>query len=177
MATPQQPKTRFANIARAALLTERIQSNPENRLLAKSIDAIIVLVSSGFVAWFVPYSLLPALIFFWAYFELMGRGQSPGKWLLGLQLVQTKDGSKPGLYQATLRNMPLICLCVGLLWTGWAATLLLVFGLAWIGLEIYFIVAIESGLRSGDVLGGTRVADYKDQHTRFVEQYLKRDDL
>jgi hypothetical protein len=57
------------------------------------------------------------------------------------------------------------------LWSG----LILFPALSWIAIDTYFVFQVRSGIRSGDVLGGTRVWDYKDHHTKFLEQFLKEE--
>lgn len=168
---------RYPQLAKEALVTSRLRANPENRVWAKVIDVAIVMAVVMVAEYISPWAvfLAPLLMFTWM--EQFGRGQSPGKWLLGLHTVEVTRGEIPGFYGSLLRNLPftIFAWAVGLAgaWTG----LFLIPVLIWISLEVYFIFHIRSGIRVGDVLGGTRVADYKDEHTRFIEQFLKDDEV
>ena len=113
----------------------------------------------------------------WALIDRMGRGQSPGKWLLGLHTVEFIGGTRISLYNGFVRNFSLILLATGVsmnLW--WASALVTIPTTLAVILEVYFIFNVRSGLRVGDVLGTTRVADFKDEHTKFIEQFLKEED-
>lgn len=168
---------RYPQLAKAALVTSRLRANPENRVWAKVIDTSLVLA----VVFALEY-LAPILIFFvptilFSMMDKMGRGQSPGKWLLGLHTIDVSRGEIASFYGSFLRNLPFIgvTMSIGLLGVWSWLPLLPLF--AWIALECYFIFHIRSGIRVGDVLGGTRVADYKDEHTRFIEQFLKEEEV
>lgn len=164
---------RFFKLAKEPLLTSRLRGNPENRLWAKVLDFAIVeigvfLATLLFVHayWIVPWLL-------WAAMDRMGRGQSPGKWLLGLHTVEGTVGRKPNFFQCFARNIPCILLSMGLGCSGFLQWIFMGIGLAWCALETYFIFNLRSGVRVGDIFGNTRVFDYKDEHTQFIEQFLK----
>lgn len=167
---------RYPQLAKESLLTSRLRGNPENRIWAKTIDFALIqtFVFAAQFAWIHLEWILPALL--WTLFEQMGRGQSPGKWLLGLHTVEVKRGYAPSLYNGFVRNIPFILLSTAMVLRGqwwWMVEIPLII---WIALESFFIFSLRSGLRVGDILGNTRVADYKDEHTKFIEQFLKEEE-
>jgi uncharacterized RDD family membrane protein YckC len=159
------------------LLTGKRRGTMENRLWAKLIDFSIVVsvmfaVEWGFgVAWL--FLVAPLL---WPIIELWNEGQSPGKWLLGLQVVDSLGAAYPTFSGCLIRNFPFILLSISLFYfdtiIGFSGVILAILLLA---LETYFVLLIQTGIRIGDVLSTTRVQDFRDQHMRFIEQYLKED--
>ncbi len=164
---------RFPQLARQPLLRSPGSVNPENRVWAKAIDALLVALFALAISFFSPLASVAFVIVAWTALDSLGRGQSPGKWLLGLHTIELRRGQKPDWKRAWLRNLPFLQIQLGFAFGGIWIWLLLVPGLVWIGLETYFIFRLESGLRVGDLLSGTRVFDYKDEHTKFIEQFLK----
>ena len=169
-------KPRFPQIAKEPLLRSQLRGNPENRVVAKFID-IVLIESAVFVMAFFSTSISYVLtVLLWGLFDKLGRGQSPGKWLLGLHTVEVERGYPPSFYQGLIRNFCFIALSFGFRIHAWWGTLLLFPVFLIVGLEVYFIFSLKSGIRFCDVLSATRVADYKDEHTQFIEQFLKEDD-
>ncbi len=167
---------RYPHLAKEPFLTSRQRGNPENRVWAKAIDFCIIqcLVFVSQFAWVHFEWILPLLL--WTFFEQMGRGQSPGKWLLGLHTIEVKRGFAPSLYNSFVRNFPFIVLSTAMMLKGqwwWIVEVPLIM---WLALEAFFIFNLRSGMRVGDVLGSTRVNDYKDEHTKFIEQFLKEEE-
>jgi|JI10StandDraft_1071094.scaffolds.fasta_scaffold275557_2 uncharacterized RDD family membrane protein YckC len=159
------------------LLTGRRRGTVENRLWAKLVDfAVVEIILFGF-QWFFPrpwiFLLAPLL---WGLVEIWNEGQSPGKWLLGLQVVDSLGATYPNYTGCIVRNIPFTILSVCVFYfdtyIGFAGVMLSIFLLS---LETYFVLLIQTGIRIGDVLSTTRVQDYRDQHMRFIEQYLKED--
>ena len=173
----EQSALRYPQLAKEPLLTSRVRGNPENRVWAKVIDfaLIQILVFIGEFFWSYSNWVLPALL--WAYFDQMGRGQSPGKWLLGLHTVEVQKGNRANLYHCLLRNLPFILLSTFVALRAYWSWLILAPVIAWVLIESYFIFYIRTGLRIGDVLATTRVNDYKDEHTKFIEQFLKEEEV
>jgi len=168
---------RYPQLAKEALLTSRVRGNAENRIWAKLIDFALVEMVLFTVRFFFPWSFWVLPVILWANIDRMGRGQSPGKWLLGLHTVEVRRGAMPSLYNSLVRNLPFIFLSMAIGISHNASLLVILPLIAYVLLEAYFIFHIRSGLRVGDVLGNTRVADYKDEHTQFIEQFLKEDDF
>lgn len=168
---------RFPQLAREPLLTSRDKPNPSNRVWAKLFDSLIVWIFTSCVAFLLGQFwiwIVPTLV--WSGIDRVGRGQSPGKWLLGLHTIENKKGDKLSFYSGFVRNLPFIVGTWGWYFLG-IESLFIWFAMSlWLLMELYFVFNLRSGLRVGDVLAGTRVWDYKDMHTRFLEQFLKEED-
>lgn len=170
------PRRRFPKLAKEPLLTSRLRGNPENRLWAKALDVALgslVSLLSGMVSPWLPWVVVP---FYWSQLDRMGRGQSPGKWLLGLHTIEGLHGSKVSGIQSLIRNLPCVFLSLAFGFTGWMHVILLGSSALACGMELYFLFRLRTGLRVGDVFANTRVFDYKDEHTQFIEQFLKESD-
>jgi len=168
---------RYPQLAKEALLRSRLRAHPENRVVAKLIDAILVeaLISIFCFFWDPAAYILAVLL--WGSIELLGRGQSPGKWLLGLHTIEVRRGMKASFYAGLVRNFPFVLLSFGLGRGGWTSAFFLVPCAFCLFVEAYFIFNVRSGIRVGDILGATRVADFKDEHTKFIEQFLREDEV
>jgi uncharacterized RDD family membrane protein YckC len=166
---------RFPHLAKDPLIVGSLGANPANRLWSKLIDAIIVLLFSSILLLFSKWLAIFSVAFLWVSMEQLGRGQSPGKWLLGLHTIDIKTGRKPGVYASIVRNLPNILFMI-FLYTNFPFNYFfqLVFASCMI-VELYFVRKLKTGVRVGDVLGSTRVFDYKDEHTLFIEQLLRDD--
>ncbi len=164
-------------IALEPLLTGKRRGTMENRLWAKMIDfSFVILVMFG-TRWFagdIWLFLVSPLM--WAFIELWNEGQSPGKWLLGLQVVDSLGAPYPTFSGCLIRNLPFIILSISVFYfdtiIGFSGV---IFAILLLTIETYFVLLIQTGIRIGDVLSTTRVQDYRDQHMRFIEQYLKED--
>jgi hypothetical protein len=169
-------RPRYPQLAKEPLLTTKLRPNPENRVMAKVIDLFIVEVLIWAVAFFWKTGAWVLPVVYWAWIDRVGRGQSPGKWLLGLHTIEQLKGTRLGFYHGLVRNFPFVLLSTGLglegFW-GWAVLSPAAFCLL---LEAYFIFNVRSGVRVGDILANTRVFDYKDEHTKFIEQFLKEEE-
>lgn len=121
---------------------------------AKGGDAVIVLWLLGaFVlrnGWF-------------ALFEMGGRGATPGKRLMGIRVV-AHDGARLTSGAVIARNamreveifLPLTFLAVQAA-EGVADAFLVIFGLAWTGIFLFFPLFNRDNLRLGDMIAGTWV--------------------
>ncbi|MEZ4816052.1 MAG: RDD family protein [Bdellovibrionota bacterium] len=159
------------------LLSGKRRGTMENRFWAKLIDFSVVMGSLFAVYWFFGAAwVFLAAPLLWAFIEIWNEGQSPGKWLLGLQVVDSLGAQLPTFSGCLIRNFPFILLSVSIFYfdhiIGFSGVILAILFLA---LETYFVLLIQTGIRIGDVLSTTRVQDFRDQHMRFIEQYLKDD--
>lgn len=150
---PETPKLNATGI----LLGER-NSPTASRLIARAIDLILIaaLYYAGKVV-ATPIGLGFAL--FYALFQdALGRGQSIGKRLCGLKVVDIGTEEPCSFQQSFIRNFPL---AVGI---GFSA-----FSLLWVFmailvvpvcvLEIYLVTHLVTGIRLGDVLGHSVVKE------------------
>jgi uncharacterized RDD family membrane protein YckC len=167
---------RYPQIAKEPLLTSRSRPSPENRVVAKVIDTLLVESALGIFTFFYAPLVWVLAPIFWGSVERLGRGQSPGKWLLGLHTVESLRGAKVSFYGSFVRNFPFVLLSWGIGRSGWVAALCLLPAVVCLFIESYFIFSVRSGVRVGDIIGSTRVADYKDEHTKFIEQFLKEEE-
>lgn len=85
------------------------------------------------------------------------RGQSPGKWIFGLQVRRLADGRAARLWQSAARNLPFFLLCLFALIPLLGLFLLATVGLLVVGME--FLATRRDALRrrAGDILAGTQV--------------------
>lgn len=172
----EQESPRFPQLAKEALLNSKLKPQFQNRARAKIIDMMLVQGSVWVFYWLHPLLGVLVALGSWTLADCIGRGQSPGKWLLGLHTIDQKRASRPGFYQSFVRNIPFIVLSIAMAHHTPILKALSIVSLLWIAIEIYFVRHIRSGLRVGDVLGGTRVFEYKDEHTKFIEQLLKEEE-
>jgi|GEM_PF-1234649 len=163
-----------SELSSEGLLYSQNRALIENRLAAKLIDVIVVQICVAIFAFFFYTSFLIVLIpLLWYFLDLYNDGQSPGKWIMGLQTVECRQAMPPKGLQSLLRNIAFIFFSLGV---SFSTTIfgkgLLLLGLAGIIAETYFIFSIQSGLRVGDIVAGTRVFDFKDEHSFFLEKEL-----
>lgn len=168
---------RYPQLAKEPFLTSHMRGNPTNRFWAKGTDLILVVILSFIVSFFGHGLAGFVPLVFFATMDRWGRGQSPGKWIMGLHTISVEKGTRASIYNCLVRNLPFLFLFFGLHLPETWGTLMTGFAIAWILLELYFMVVLRSGLRVGDVLGHTRVFDYKDEHTKFIEEFLKEEAL
>lgn len=129
-----------------------------NRVLAKVVDLMLVVA----VAAILPYPLGPVLGFV---YSLVGDafclgpfvGQSIGKKLFKLQVVNVVTKRPASLRESVVRNIPVGIATVFAVIpvVGWF--LLALVGVPLMVMEIYLMLTVESGHRLGDVMGDTEV--------------------
>lgn len=132
-----------------------------NRFAAKAIDLVI-----GIAIYFLGFSLWPWLgvalsCFYVSFHDAMGGGQSLGKRIMGLRVIEEPTGLPCPYLTSVVRNLPFV---VGILCLSQAFLLipLILFVLPVIGLEVYLIFSIETGVRLGDIVANTLVYEYSD---------------
>jgi uncharacterized RDD family membrane protein YckC len=159
------------------LLTSKRRGTIENRIWAKLIDFFII-ETLLFVFYYLfgsNWMLMTAPVL-WACIDLFNEGQSPGKWLLGLHVVDSLGAPFTKPSNCFIRNLPFLFLSVSVFYfdtfLGFGSVILSILLLL---METYFVLLVQSGIRIGDVLSTTKVQDYRDQHMQFIEQYLKED--
>jgi uncharacterized RDD family membrane protein YckC len=134
-----------------------------SRFSAKAIDLIIVtaLFLLGRTFW-APLGMLVG----GAYCALqdgMGVGQSIGKRIIGLCVVDAGMSFPCSFKGSFMRNLPFLVAVIfsssPFLWV-----FLVVGSVPFILLEAYLVISLPSGVRVGDILGNTRVMDYVDEN-------------
>ena len=132
-----------------------------NRLMAKALDSLIIVAMYflGQAVW-LPLGLLCAMVFC-ALQDGMWVGQSIGKRIVGLRVIEDNRGLPCNFKNSVLRNLPFILAiplaAMPLLWV-----VLVLMALPILIVETYLVVALESGTRLGDILGNTLVVEYLD---------------
>jgi uncharacterized RDD family membrane protein YckC len=122
------------------------------------IDLVLALV-----IYFIGNAILPPLgtlagMFYCAVQDGLGNGQSVGKKILGLQVIDELTGNACTIPTSFIRNIPFAALFI----FGTIASLcflLLITALPIVLLELYLILSLESGTRLGDILANTQVTD------------------
>lgn len=166
-------QNRFANLAREPWLTTWNRPTPSNRFWAKVIDMVLIITLTKLLSFVTSWALVLAPLLFWSTWDRLGRGQSPGKWLLGLHTIERPEGEIIGYRKCLQRNFAFLMFTYSLWLTGFAGQALYILSTLVICVETYFVFRLRSGVRLGDVFSNTRVFDYKDEHTKFIEQFLK----
>lgn len=132
-----------------------------NRLAAKSIDLLLV-VAFYFIGTEIwgPVGVLGAT-FLCAIQDGLWAGQSVGKRIMGLQVIEDQLGLPCSISNSALRNAP-FAVALPFFAISWFWLLFLIVGVPFIVLEIYLLVSLESGVRLGDILGNTLVVEYSE---------------
>lgn len=167
---------RYPQLAKEPLISSGNRGNSENRLLSKLIDVLLILPILFLVELMFPLLTLPVSLAIWSQVDALGRGQSPGKWLLGLHTIEVQKGESTKFYNGLVRNLVFAIALAAVLKTGFLWNLIALAMGVFVVLEAYFILILRSGVRIGDILANTRVFDYKDVHTQFIEQFLKKEE-
>jgi len=153
---PQSVPTR-----RTGILLSETRTTFFQRSMGRVIDLLVTIVIYlvGHAIW--PWLGCVAAITFTAFQDGMGVGQSLGKRIVGIRVVDDETGMPCDYYHSLQRNMPFI---LGVLF--FTVPGLWVFGLAitvpLIILETYLLFRLPSGVRLGDVIGNTLVEEYVD---------------
>ena len=133
-----------------------------NRVVAKLIDLFLVFLIGALL----PYPIGPLAGFSYSIlcdgFNFKGlRGQSIGKRLLKLQVINKVTGKPASWRDSLLRNSPVgIATFFGII-PIWGWLILALIGLPLMIMEVYLIATVESGHRLGDVMADTEVIEQK----------------
>lgn len=147
---------------RSSILLGERHTSIFSRFAAKGIDLLLLVALYLILQVF---SLLVAVLvtaFFSAVQDGFGAGQSIGKRIMGLRVVDDMTGISCSLRNSFLRNFPLT---VAIVFVStpvfWALLILLV--LPVLVLELYLLLTLDSGVRLGDVLGNTLVVEHLEE--------------
>ena len=148
-----------ASFRRTSILSGPRHTSVFQRFVAKGIDLTVItaVYFLGKAVW-PPIGVFAAVILS-AVHDALGNGQSVGKRIIGLRVVDEYSGVSCSVQNSILRNFPLVGICL-------FAPFPFLFGLAMVAiipiglLEVYLIINIESGVRLGDVMGNTLVVEY-----------------
>lgn len=143
---------------RTRILVGESTASPYSRVLGRGIDCLVTIavfyLGNAIVHGFGTISacLLIGLQ------DALGRGQSIGKRLVGLCVVEDGQGLPCSAKDSFLRNFPF---CAAVIFASipgfWLFNLLVV--IPALGVETYLLFGVDSGTRVGDVLANTRVVE------------------
>ena len=142
-------------------VTSQIKVGVWNRIVAKMIDLLIVF----FLAW-LPYPVGPLSGFLYSLLcdginQGPFRGQSIGKKVMKLQVINTMQKKPAQWKDSLLRNLPVgVATFFGII-PIWGWLILLLVGVPLMVMEVYLMITVESGHRLGDVMGDTEVVEAK----------------
>jgi uncharacterized RDD family membrane protein YckC len=150
---PETPKLNASGI----LLGER-NAPTATRLISKIIDLVLI-AALFYLGKVIALPIgLGAAILYALFQDALGRGQSIGKRLCGLKVVDIRTEEPCSFQQSFLRNFPL---ALGLAFSAfsllWVFLALLVVPVC--VLEVYLVTRLITGIRLGDVLGHTVVKE------------------
>jgi uncharacterized RDD family membrane protein YckC len=133
-----------------------------HRVIAKTIDLLLVFLLAAIL----PYPVGPLLGFLYSLFGdgiqyRNFQGQSLGKKLMKLQVVNTVTKRPASWKDSALRNTPVgVATFFGLI-PIWGWLILAIIGVPLMVMEIYLLLTVETGHRLGDVMGDTEVIEVK----------------
>lgn len=130
-----------------------------NRLIAKSIDLVIVIALAS-----LPLSVagpMAALIYILISDGLQG-GRSLGKRVVKLRVINTTTGNGADFKDSIIRNSPI---AIPVLFSmvplvGWI--LAIVIGIPILAMELYLMTRLEQHARLGDTMADTKVAEWSE---------------
>lgn len=144
---------------RSSILLGERHTSVFNRFIARAIDLLIAVAIYflGAALW-QPLGIGAAALFS-CFQDGWGVGQSVGKRIVGLRIIDDATGMSGTFRNSLLRNVPfwtaVVFAAVPALWV-----FFIFVSVPLLSLEIYLLLTLESGVRLGDVLGGTLVTEY-----------------
>lgn len=127
-----------------------------NRVIGKTIDLLIVIALASIPLY--PASPLAAFLYILIADGLKG-GQSLGKRVVGLGVVNTLTGKESDFRDSIVRNstvaVPVLFFMVPIV--GWI--LWIVIGIPILAIELYLMTRLEQQARLGDTMADTKVVD------------------
>lgn len=148
-------------IRRTPILTGHAECPVMSRFIARAIDALVI--SAIYLLLSVigrPIAIVTAAIYATLQ-DSFGAGQSIGKRIIGLRVIDDATGLPCSFAASFFRNVPfLLWVVFATIPTLWGFWILLALPL--VGFEVYLLFVLDSGTRLGDVLGNTRVSEQVD---------------
>ena len=139
-----------------------------SRFAAKAIDLLFTLAIFLILHRFSPLFAVLVASLLAGFADGFGNGQSVGKRIIGLRVIDDSNGVGCSLQQSFLRNigfsLVFICAAVPVLWV-----ILVLLVLPILLLEVYLLATLETGVRLGDVLGNTLVQEHAEDSMESVE--------
>ncbi len=135
-----------------------------SRLSAKMIDSLMVLILYLIASAFSHTLGLLLSLALCAFQDGMGVGQSIGKRMMGLQVLEEPNGLACSFWASFIRNIPFMLLMLTCAISG-IRFLAVVVAIPIVILETYLLVSLDTGVRLGDVLANTKVGEYLPQRS------------
>ena len=157
---------------KSRILLGHPKSSSFQRFMARSIDltvvAIIFLI--GRIFWW-PLGWIGAMVYV-SFQDSLGSGQSIGKKIIGLQVIEDASGLPCSPIHSIMRNVPclLSLFCLPFPVVGVLAQLVFIPAVI---LEIYLLLNLESGVRLGDVMGNTLVIEHFQDNNEALQHPFK----
>ncbi len=134
-------------------------SNPLflNRLIGKSIDLIVVIA----LAW--PVFLYPAgplaAFLYILISDGLNNGQSLGKRVVKLRVINTATGKPADFRDSIIRNSPIAVAVLFFLIPFWGWLLWIIIGIPTLAIELYLMRSLDHQARLGDTMADTKVVE------------------
>lgn len=138
---------------RKSLMSGPMQRARWSRLIAKSIDLVLVILGAVF---YYPMGLILGIVYL-CIADSLYDGQSIGKRFMGFGVVSLIDGSPCSAFQSFIRNLPFTVPLFFLVFPFWGWVFSAVFALPLAAMEVYFLFKGDSAHRLGDIMADTTV--------------------
>ena len=126
-----------------------------NRLIGKAIDLIIAIALASIL-----YPAGPLAAFLYILIcDGLHNGQSVGKRVVGIYVINTMTDQKSTFRDSIVRNSPIALIVLFLLIPLWGWILWFIIGLPVLAMEIYLMKSVENQMRLGDTMADTRVLE------------------
>ena len=147
---------------RSTILIGERKTTVFQRISAKGIDLMLLAALYFLGNVLFPYLGLFAACLLSSFQDATGVGQSVGKKIIGLRVMDDVTGSSCSFENSFFRNLPLtLFIFLSAFPICWGFALILVVPV--LILEFYFISTIDTGVRLGDIMGNTLVVEYFEE--------------
>jgi uncharacterized RDD family membrane protein YckC len=147
---------------RTSIFLGERQTSVFNRFAAKGID-LLMAVAIYFLASFLwPLLGIVCASLFVAIQDGLGAGQSPGKRIIGIRVVEDSAGLSCSYVNSLVRNV-IFVICTISLTSPYLWVFFLLVGLPLVILEIYLVYSLETGVRLGDIIANTLVLEFSEE--------------
>lgn len=155
-------------LRRTSILRGQPHTSVFNRVIAKAIDVLVIVAAYFLVSVLWRPLGIASAVLFCALGDAMGAGQSVGKRIVGMRVIEDSTGIPCSFQDSFLRNAPF---ALGVFFAAipvfWVFAILVILPLCLF--EVYLLLTLESGVRLGDVLGNTLVIDALEQPAEGIE--------
>lgn len=157
------------NIRKSRILLAERKSSSFQRFVARGIDLTVtaIIFFMGKALWW-PLGWVGA-VFYASVQDFLGEGQSIGKKIIGLQVIDDYSGLPCSVINSALRNAPFV-MTVFCMPFSVVAVLSQFFLLPIFILELYLLFTLDSGVRLGDVMGNTSVVEHFQDEIDLMSQ-------